>query len=884
MRKHSVLTIIAIVFCTVMLAIPADPRLIDYQQEDGSTIQIYNRGDERLHWAESLDGYTLLNKNGNKVYAIKDQDGDLVPSDVIAHEIEDRRANEVEFLSNIPKGLLYSEMQSNLASQVRNTRMGGFPTTGTNDMLLILANFNDTYTTYSQSNFNNLMNQSNYSGHGSFKDYYFEASYGQLTVNTTVVGWVEVANNHDYYGPQSRWAEFVRDACQAADSQVDFSQFDNDGDGDVDGIAVIHQGRGQESTSDESDIWSHNFSLVSGGITLNLDGVQIKDYTCQPEKAYWSMAGIGVICHEFGHNLGTADFYDTDYQTGGNQDGTGEWDIMGSGAYNGGGDVPAHHNMYSKIFFGWVEPIELEYDGQFTLENSIENPVAYYFTTATENEYFLLDNVQDIGFASETPGHGLLIYHVDGDWVDDNFYSNSINTTSHQGLYIVASNGSLNTGNAPYPSPGHTDFTDTSYPAITPWEDHEVGKGLTNITESNNVITFDFFNNSAYVPYVEFENIYNNQHFNQGDELNLNFELFSTFVVPDFIEVKLDGRPVATFFTEPYEFTYTIPDSFYGYCPLEANIYSGNDTYTTSLDILIDTWEYAFVEEFESVQHESNVIGDWTNLDLDNQPTLDIEGFDYAGEGSAQAFVGLDIEEIFPPVLGLEAWSGSKVVAAFPIVTNTNHPAANDMLISPDFEIYPSADGYLTVSFWYKGTSADGEMFNVLYASNPEDESDYEAINNNTIYSSDEWNLYEGEIYLEAGNDFITNVAIQNVSTGGNYILIDAIYINDSIYVPNANDDATLVELSEVSNYPNPFNPETTIEFNIGKKSNVKVEVFNIKGQKVNTLVNDNLQAGKHKVVWNGDNTNGEKVSSGIYFYKVTNEKDSIINKMIMMK
>ena len=49
----------------------------------------------------------------------------------------------------------------------------------------------------------------------------------------------------------------------------------------------------------------------------------------QAEKQYWSMAGIGVICHEFGHNLGAPDFYDTNYQTSGNQDGTGEWDIMG---------------------------------------------------------------------------------------------------------------------------------------------------------------------------------------------------------------------------------------------------------------------------------------------------------------------------------------------------------------------------------------------------------------------------------------------------------------------------------------------------------------------------------------------------------------------------
>jgi M6 family metalloprotease-like protein len=624
MKKRILILLIA-VYCLGLFAIPAAPGIIDFNQQDGTTIQIYNRGDERLNWAETLDGYTLLNKDKSKVYAIKDAEGNLVPSDIIAHENNHRTQIELSFLNSIPKGLRYSALQSELAAQVRNARMGGFPTTGTQNMILILANFNDTNTTYSQSAFDNLMNQSNYSGTGSFKDYYFECSYGQLTVNTTVVGWVDVVNNHDYYGPDARWAEFVRDACQAADDLVDFSEFDNDNDGDVDGVAVIHQGRGQETTGDTSDIWSHNFSLSSGGISLYLDGVQIKDYTCQPEKTYYSMAGIGVICHEFGHNLGTPDFYDTDYQTNGNQDGTGEWDIMGSGAYNGGGDVPAHHNMWTKIFYGWVDAPELITDGNYTLDNAYEEAQAYYFTSPVDNEYYLLENVQQTGFGSELPGHGLLIYHVDGNWVNSHMGQNNINTTSHQGMYIIASNNVVNTGNAPYPSPGHEDFTDSSYPAIPSWGNYDIQKGLNNITEANGNISFNFFNDSYYTPTAVFEDVYNNQHFTVNEEINLNFEVISSIHSVDFVDIKVNGISQGTLFAEPYELSFTPNNSYIGHVPVEVTSYYGNENTVTELMIYIDPYNNVLLEDFESYTNATTDFQNWTNNDLDNQATLEVE-------------------------------------------------------------------------------------------------------------------------------------------------------------------------------------------------------------------------------------------------------------------
>jgi flagellar hook assembly protein FlgD len=85
-------------------------------------------------------------------------------------------------------------------------------------------------------------------------------------------------------------------------------------------------------------------------------------------------------------------------------------------------------------------------------------------------------------------------------------------------------------------------------------------------------------------------------------------------------------------------------------------------------------------------------------------------------------------------------------------------------------------------------------------------------------------------------------------------------------------------------NYPNPFNPETQILFNMPKKGNVSIQVFNIKGQLVKNLLNEERNAGQNTVRWNGQDNNGRAVSSGVYFYRVQAENQTVINKMLLMK
>jgi flagellar hook assembly protein FlgD len=85
-------------------------------------------------------------------------------------------------------------------------------------------------------------------------------------------------------------------------------------------------------------------------------------------------------------------------------------------------------------------------------------------------------------------------------------------------------------------------------------------------------------------------------------------------------------------------------------------------------------------------------------------------------------------------------------------------------------------------------------------------------------------------------------------------------------------------------NYPNPFNPSTTISYQLSTDSDVTLIIYNIKGQKVKTLVNETLPAGRYSVVWNGKDNNSKQTSSGIYFYKLSAGNFQQTRKMLLLK
>ena len=108
----------------------------------------------------------------------------------------------------------------------------------------------------------------------------------------------------------------------------------------------------------------------------------------------------------------------------------------------------------------------------------------------------------------------------------------------------------------------------------------------------------------------------------------------------------------------------------------------------------------------------------------------------------------------------------------------------------------------------------------------------------------------------------------------------------DKLMFDEFNHDNTtpIIPFKLAHNFPNPFNPSTTINYAIPKESNVKLTIYNIKGQKVKILVNEKQERGDYSMTWNGSDKNNKRVASGIYFYKLETSKQNAVKKMLLLR
>jgi immune inhibitor A len=252
---------------------------------------------------------------------------------------------------------------------------------------------------FSQSYYNDLLFD-DAPGANSMRNFYIEQSSNRYTVNGEVTNWVKVPYNEARYGGNfcggivcSNVWDFVNASADAwaatktvAEVNADLAKFDkwdrydSDGDGNfnepdgyIDHFQSIHAGVGEETGGGDqgSDaIWSHRwYAFYSangpdgtgphgyGGVRIGNSNYWIGDYTIEPENG-----GVGVFSHEFAHDLGLPDEYDTSGNTGGAENGTGFWTLMSQGSYGsngvaaeGIGDRPFHMNAWDKLQLGWLD-------------------------------------------------------------------------------------------------------------------------------------------------------------------------------------------------------------------------------------------------------------------------------------------------------------------------------------------------------------------------------------------------------------------------------------------------------------------------------------------------------------------------------------------------
>ena len=293
------------------------------------------------------------------------------------------------------------------------------PIVGSRKALVLLVDFADKAATQTQGHFNDMLFSTGSYATGSMRDFYREASYGKLDVIGEVsgtggptIGWYRAPQPKSYYtnndfgfGDHPRNAQkLVEDIIDLAASQVNFAQYDNDGDGIVDALIIIAAGSGGEATGNKGDFWSHKWSITP----KTVDGVQIRNYFMAPEDGR-----VGVMSHELGHLLMKwPDLYDTDYSSRG----TGRWDLMAGGSWNNGGLTPAHPTAWCKLKAGWTNPITIFNAAQNVAIKPYSSNADVYklpIGNADSKEYFLLSNRQQEGFDAHLPGNGCIIEHID---------------------------------------------------------------------------------------------------------------------------------------------------------------------------------------------------------------------------------------------------------------------------------------------------------------------------------------------------------------------------------------------------------------------------------------------------------------------------------------
>ncbi|MBO7604201.1 MAG: M6 family metalloprotease domain-containing protein [Bacteroidales bacterium] len=402
MKKTIILLAVLFSALQVSNAIPAKKGKIVRVQPDGSKITILLHGDEFKHWATTEDG-TIVAPDANGFYK---------PASMpLQEQLGGREAAAANNAALLAKRLSNGPLMAKVAKTYH------FP--------VILVQFSDVK--FSVNNpktaFSNLLNQEGYSENGatgSVHDYYWENSmqtfdaqfdvFGPYTYNGTCA-----ANANENDAAKLLWA-----AIKAYDNSVDWSKYDNDGDGVVDMVFMYYAGY-NEAEGDPDTIWPHKYNFYYAGVsTSTLDNVSFDVYACTSElKGTYgkNMCGIGTCAHEFSHTQGLPDFYDVNYDKYGDGEAgaTYSYDIMCSGAYNNEGRTPPYFTAEERIMMGWLDSYEnLPSSGDITIP-AVNTNFAYKAATSNTSgngEYFVFECRSGKGWDAYLEP-GLVVYHVD---------------------------------------------------------------------------------------------------------------------------------------------------------------------------------------------------------------------------------------------------------------------------------------------------------------------------------------------------------------------------------------------------------------------------------------------------------------------------------------
>lgn len=569
--KKTLMMLACLLVAMAMKAVKVEPGRVTITQRDGTTLTVQGYGDEDFNYYVTTDGTLLFQEGTDFFVAQVNADGSLSATSMLAHEASSRTLAEQQLVSLQDRDLFYQQMpqlwqESRMRREPMQANSTLFPSLGSPKAVVILVEFSDT--TFKLANpkatFDKYLNGKDlfsedtdpemYRNYGSVGRYFSDMSRGKFTPQFDVYGPVRLNQPLAYYGAGSSSSEKVdallTDACSAADDEIDFSQYDSNGDGYVDVVYIIYAGYAQSRSGNSTDcLWPKSGTR---SLSTTFDGMKIARYGINNElygtpKSATRIEGIGLFCHEFTHCMGTYDLYPSSGTTAAQliNHGMDYWSLLDAGEYTRNGYQPTAMTAWEREWLGWMTIDTLKTAADVELTPLLDGGKAYRILNdndASGHEYYIVENVQKKGWNAYLFGHGMMVTHVDYDANAFNTGGNRINSTAtHPRMYVLAADGlfvpeyyigktittptdeTVKQWNADFTSkyqgqtftsqlyqteaagdlfPGTsatTQLTDTSSPAYARNYNGNFGKPLTNITEDTETgkVTFKFMGGAA---------------------------------------------------------------------------------------------------------------------------------------------------------------------------------------------------------------------------------------------------------------------------------------------------------------------------------------------------------------------------------------------------
>ena len=416
LRRLSLILYICFCLAPALLAAPARKGLLNLRQPDGTVVQAYLTGDENGHLVLTPDGCALVqDAEGWWCYARYDFYGHRLNTGEHAGD-PDTPGEVIAASRNIPYQLIRQRRNARIRRAVPlrqkelvRTRSG--ENGGVRHGLIILAQFQDLEFIHSRTDFENLINGT---GPETALSYFKDQWKDSYTFRFDITEPVTLPHDHAYYGANNedgedeKAAEMIIDACAALGPEIDFSAYDNDGDGEVDNVFVFYAGPNESEGAGDNFVWPHMWYAQSGaGITYRRDGVLVDNYACTSELRLDSN-------RSYTHTFGIPDLYDTDSEDSGGYS-EAMWnciDLMDAGNHNDEGKTPPNYSVVERWFFEMSEGKPLT-EGTHTLRPVHENGDYYFMETDDDSEIFLFECRKAEGWDTHIGGSGLLVYHLD---------------------------------------------------------------------------------------------------------------------------------------------------------------------------------------------------------------------------------------------------------------------------------------------------------------------------------------------------------------------------------------------------------------------------------------------------------------------------------------